>query len=957
MPKALTIKPLSPLPNQSFQRMNWAQYLVGAAIVVMTLAAYFSYGIIRRLTLESLKQNAFLEVQHGADEIDSWLAALKTQTEAIANTPTVKTLDWSVIEPYFIAELNRIEDPFKLSLIGKDRYLIANTSVGLSPKDLRHRPYLKEVMQGKTFVSNAVVSPTTGIAQILISTPIWGPAVPMPSLTDAPISDAPISDDPLSDDLLLDNRQTPPQRQEILGAVNHAVAVERMSEVISSLSYGDHSYAFVVNSEGQAMVHPDAQRMSTQEKPAASLLDDSNADLAAVAQQMVNRQAGIELRSIDGDLQYIAYYPIQEANWMIAFVIPKENIEQQIRPLDLIAIAFGALAVSQGIVLWQFQSARYRRWHQRQAIAEADNQELERRVQMRTLELAQSQERARVTLASIGDAVITTDADGYIDYLNPVAEILTGWPLAAVTGKPLRDVFQIVNEQSRQPAIDPVARCLREGCTVGLTDNIVLINRYGKEYAIEDSAAPIRDNNHQVTGVVLVFYDVSEKRRLQQEITYQAKHDALTDLFNRYEFERRLQQAIETAQSTLCEHAVCYLDLDQFKVINDTCGHAAGDALLQRLSVLLKRKIRHHDTLARLGGDEFGVLLAHASLAQAQVTANALRQACEDFIFSWQNQRFRIGVSIGLVAVDATSTSVANVLQAADSACYAAKDTGRNRVHVYLEHDEILAQRYGEMQWISRLQQALEDDRFELYAQPIVALDAPSAEGFHCELLLRLKEGDGKVSLPGAFMPAAERYNLAGLIDRWVVRHAFQWFSAHPVVFDKFSLCTLNLSGHSIGDNTFHTYVLQQLNDIGLPAEKICFELTETAAVSNLAEVARFMQTLRKRGCRFALDDFGSGLSSFGYLKALPVDFLKIDGLFVKDIVEDPVDLAMVRSINEIAQLLNKKTVAEYVENDAILQQLRLLGVDYGQGYGLGRPQPLSALLNRGSGGIALKSR
>ncbi|MFK8184429.1 MAG: EAL domain-containing protein [Phormidesmis sp.] len=561
--------------------------------------------------------------------------------------------------------------------------------------------------------------------------------------------------------------------------------------------------------------------------------------------------------------------------------------------------------------------------------------------------LIAEKERAQVTLKSIGDAVITTDAEGYINYLNPVAETLTGWSYEAAQGQPLLTVFRIINECNREPAINPVTRCLAEGRIVGLANHTILVNRDGQEYAIEDSAAPIQDAYNQVLGAVLVFHDVSEQRRLQQEMTHQAQHDALTGLVNRSEFERRLQRVIETAQQHASEHALCYLDLDQFKVVNDTCGHAAGDALLQQLSVLFESKIRDRDTLARLGGDEFGVLLEHCSLASAQSVANTLRQATEDFRFSWQDQCFRVGVSIGLVPVDATSHSVDNVLQAADSACYVAKDAGRNRVHVYLDDDEVLVHRYGQMQWISRIQRALEEDRFELYAQPIVALNDPPEKGAHYEFLIRLAEEDGRVSLPGAFMPAAERYNLAVAIDRWVVSHAFRWLADHPAVLDDLGLFTLNLSGHSIGDRSFHAYVLHQLDETELPAEKICFEITETAAVANLTEATRFMLALKIRGCCFSLDDFGSGLSSFGYLKALPVDFLKIDGLFVKDIVEDPVDLAMVRSINEIAQLLNKQTVAEYVENDDILAQLRMLGVDYGQGYGLGKPQPLSILFSQ----------
>ncbi|MEM8638778.1 MAG: ATP-binding protein [Cyanobacteria bacterium P01_G01_bin.54] len=376
MAKIPTVKPQSTSPQPLFGQMNWVQYLAGTAIVIVTIAACYSYGVIRRVTLESLKQNAFLEVQNGANEIDRWLATLKAQTEAIANTPTVQTLDWSTIEPYFLDELNRTYDPFKLSLIGNDGYLVANTSAGRSRKDLRHRAYLQEVMQGKTFVSNAVVSPTTGVTQVLVSTPIWSQAPPTDSPENAP--------------------DTFSRNPSILGAVNNAVTIDLVSEVVSALEYGAQSYAFVLNSDGRAMVHPDTQRMSTQEEPAASLLDDANADLAAIAQQMVDQQAGIELRTVDGQAQYIAYLPMQEANWSIALIIPKENIEQQLQPLDLIAFALGTLALSLVIVFWRVQAARQRRLRQNQAAAIAANRELEKRVQERTLELAQAKDQLEV---------------------------------------------------------------------------------------------------------------------------------------------------------------------------------------------------------------------------------------------------------------------------------------------------------------------------------------------------------------------------------------------------------------------------------------------------------------------------------------------------------------------------------------------------------------------------------
>jgi len=553
--------------------------------------------------------------------------------------------------------------------------------------------------------------------------------------------------------------------------------------------------------------------------------------------------------------------------------------------------------------------------------------------------------RAQVTLASIADAVIATDATGTVEYLNPVAEALTGWPLQEAVGRPLPEVFAIVNEYTREVAPDPVTRCLAEGQAVRQADHDVLTGRHGIEYAIEGLASPIRDPLGRVLGVVLVFHDVTEQRRLTSQISYQATHDMLTGLVNRHEFELRLARAIDSTHADHGEHVLCYLDLDQFKVVNDTCGHIAGDQLLRQLAAVLSARIRQRDTLARLGGDEFGLLLEHCSLEQGKRIADALRVAVEEFRFVWEDRSFRLGVSIGLVPIDAAVGNQAAVLQAADSACYVAKDGGRNRVHVHDAQDEDLARRQGEMQWIGRIQEALEENRFRLYAQQIFPVCADGTSTVHCELLLRLVDDSGGMLLPGAFMPAAERYHLAPRIDRWVVDQAFQWLAGNPRWLSRLKLCAINLSGQSLCDPLLQAEVLRQLDAWSLPAGKICFEVTETAAIANLTDAIRFIKALRARGCRFALDDFGSGHSSFAYLKNLPVEYLKIDGVFVKDIAEDPIDLAVVRSINEIGQLMGKQTIAEYVENDAILERLREVGVDYAQGYGLGLPQPLEDLL------------
>jgi diguanylate cyclase (GGDEF)-like protein/PAS domain S-box-containing protein len=443
-------------------------------------------------------------------------------------------------------------------------------------------------------------------------------------------------------------------------------------------------------------------------------------------------------------------------------------------------------------------------------------------------------------------------------------------------------------------------------------------------------------------GMVSTYRDITENHRLSQQLAYHASHDELTDLSNRREFELRVTQALHEAVDEGREHAVCYLDLDQFKVVNDTCGHVAGDELLRQLAGTLRTHIRSGDMLARLGGDEFGVLLGDCDVSNARRIARELRGVVEEFRFAWQDKSFRLGVSIGLVPVNGTSGTVADVLSAADSACYAAKDQGRNRIHVYNLEDAELAHRHSEMEWVVHIQHALEEDRFELASQRIVPVNGGAGEGLHFELLLRMLDEDGGSVAPGVFLPAAERYNLITHLDRWVVSRALAQLAADRSMLDSLFQCSINLSGHSLANDDFLAFVQEQFTRTGVPGDRICFEITETAAIANLSRAQEFMNTLKALGCSFALDDFGSGLSSFAYLKALPVDYLKIDGAFVKDIVDDPIDFAMVKSINEVGHVMGKRTIAEFVENEAVLARLQALGVDYAQGYGIGRPQPFA---------------
>ena len=561
------------------------------------------------------------------------------------------------------------------------------------------------------------------------------------------------------------------------------------------------------------------------------------------------------------------------------------------------------------------------------------------------LALAESRELLQVTLESIGDAVITTDLAGAITWLNPVAERLTGWRNVEAQGQPLEAVFNIINEETRQAAENPVARCLQAGKIAGLASHTVLISRHGPEYAIEDSASPIRDRDGQALGAVLVFHDVTEQRRLSREMSYRATHDVLTGLTNRTEFELRLKRVLARAHEDASTNALMYIDLDQFKIVNDSCGHAVGDQLLKQLSALLNNCVRKRDTLARLGGDEFGVILEHCSVEQAERVAQQICDAMDDFRFFHDGKRYRVGTSIGLVPVNQDWPTPAAVMQAADTGCYAAKEAGRNRVHVWRDEDQAMLARHSEMQWTSRIELALDEDRFELYAQRIVPLKTKH-KGFHCEILLRMRDADGTMILPGAFLPAAERYHLASRIDRHVVRKVFEWLGALNGASADIATVAVNLSGHSIGDRAFHRFVAEMVASARFKIDQLCFEITETAVVTHLDDARTFIMEMRDLGVRMALDDFGAGASSFGYLKALPVNYLKIDGQFIRDLITDPLDLAAVRCFIEVAKVVGIETVAEFIETEAVLTALREMGVDFAQGYLLHRPEPLANLIN-----------
>ena len=564
-------------------------------------------------------------------------------------------------------------------------------------------------------------------------------------------------------------------------------------------------------------------------------------------------------------------------------------------------------------------------------------------LQLSRQELIKEKIQAEVTLHSIMDGVITTNADDVILYLNPVAERLLGLDARQSMDLTLQSVIHLINEDSGEILRSPTLACLANKQVEVLENHAALMRDDGKVIPVEATAAPMRNAQGEVIGAVMVLQDVSQQRRMSRQLSYQASHDMLTGLYNRRMFEEQVEAALQNVAIEDRHHALCYVDLDQFKIVNDTCGHIAGDELLRQLGELLKSCIREGDILARLGGDEFGLLLENCAITRAAQVADKMRQSVKDYRFVWQEHTFEIGASIGVVAVHADNMEMQNIMAAADMACYAAKDMGRNRVHVYEASDAVLSERHGQMHWASRITQALDDDCFILYEQPVVniATGEASENASHCEVLIRLKD-KGNVVQPDAFIPAAERYNLMPTIDRWVISKVFQLLNVTRCTGDG-KVVAINLSGTSLADETLLKFVQAEAAAYQVDMRRVCFEITETAAISNLPKATHFIKELRKQGCRFSLDDFGSGLSSFTYLKNLPVDYIKIDGSFVVDMLNEPIDRAMVEAIVSVGHIMGVQVIAEWVENQETLDLLREMGVDYAQGYHLGRPSEVNS--------------
>jgi len=552
-------------------------------------------------------------------------------------------------------------------------------------------------------------------------------------------------------------------------------------------------------------------------------------------------------------------------------------------------------------------------------------------------ELYAEKERLEVTLMSIGDGVITTDRDGLITYLNPVAEHLTGWSSHAAQGFHIEKIFKIYHELNMEVAENPALKSMENQKITGLPNHTVLINRAGEKISIEDSGAPIVNKSGEIIGAVLVFHDATEARQLRKRLTWQAQHDALTQLPNRQAFEAKLDELIsKNINVPQNQHGLIYIDLDQFKIVNDTVGHAAGDELLKQISTILQQQVRDSDLLARIGGDEFAIVLENCSTANAEQIAEKVRQAVQNHRFTWNDRVFDIGTSIGIAQMKGLINK-ANVMSQADVACYIAKEQGRNRVHTFKDDDQALAKEFNNLDWANRIKRALEDEQFVLYAQKITPLQHTEERDTY-EVLIRLQPPEGDLIFPDQFLPAAERFNLMGELDIYIVKCAYEWLKLN---FNNVKLLNINISGQSLDDQKFNDALLALLELDTKINQKICFEITETTAITHMSASISFLNSIKNHGCSLALDDFGSGFSSFGWLKNLPVDYVKIDGTFVLDVLSDSVDAAMVRAIHSISEEMNIKTIAEFVENQAVSDWLKETGIDYAQGYHFSKPSPL----------------
>lgn len=579
-----------------------------------------------------------------------------------------------------------------------------------------------------------------------------------------------------------------------------------------------------------------------------------------------------------------------------------------------------------------------------------DNIRLRKRIseeEHRQTRLISEKEHAEITLQSIGEGVITTDTEGYIIYFNTVAELLTGWKSADANGEYIMDLFEIIDESTGEKLTDPIKECLTSNDPITSSENTILVRKDKVQYYIDYSVTPIRNKRNIVTGTVLVFRDVTDKRILARDLIWQASHDALTGLINRREFENRLIKLLKSNTTPDRRHALCYIDLDQFKIVNDSCGHTAGDSLLEMIAKKLRRKTRESDTLARLGGDEFGVILYSCSMEKARLIAEVFRRQMEEIDFNWEGRHFKVGISIGIVPITADTDDISELLRLADMACYMAKDAGRNQIHVYSDKDKKLLQRRGELRWVDAIQDALNRENFVLYAQEVKSISGDNKKTV-CEILLRLKQDNGLDISAARFLKTAERYHLLPKLDKWTIKACFELLHyGHPLL-ERTDVVSINISGQSIADSRTADYIVNLASDYEIRADRVCFEIEETALLNNPPAVSKFISVLNGAGFHFALDNFSSGLNMLTQINQLKLDYIKINGSLSTETSRRNIDSAALDSMNKLCHLMGTETVAKFVADKNDMQSIEDIGLDYIQGFVVSRPAPLTGKTKKG---------
>jgi diguanylate cyclase (GGDEF)-like protein/PAS domain S-box-containing protein len=967
-------------------------------LITMGLSLGYTSDVVEKLTLQAARER----VDTSAEILSAYFSSRIAEVQAYSQSPLVSSMDWHPIREFLRKEVKRHQGVYEKFILSGPSSHFRNTRVGNPAKDdfasfndkepnaklksIRKRGYWQALIgtnentEPRAHVSNPMISYTTGVKQVVVGSTIFSPDGQLVGMLGGGIAWQEI--------------------EKNINTIRNGIINDYGSEV--KLSLVDSDGIYIYHWDPEKVVH---LKLDTNGKPVlndigekivrlSKITEENSKGLVTAGESLLQGNSGYSFyTSADAQQELVALYaPVRAAGYGLIMSIPKTVILAPVANLEsyfsvliiIIASAVLVLAVltarqvlrrilklneaSKMIAGGDYEKkiipaghdeiselatsfntmaddlkAREQSLHtereEAEKVLQLHNLELEKKVEQRTAAILAAQEQLSDFKDAIDEHSIVsmTDLDGTITFAN--------------------DKFCDISGYSRQELIGQNHRLLNSGnqdqnywknmfltVSSGKTwhDEVRNIAKDGSFYWVKTTIMPALDDTGAIKNYISIRTDITENKQLNEKISYQASHDILTGLVNRREFERRLEQLISRSEDGV-PHSVLYLDLDEFKVVNDTCGHHAGDELLRQIPDLIQQHTRKADLVARLGGDEFGIILNACDEMNAEKVSNLILQRISDFQFCWKSQCYKIGVSIGIVVLGDEPTNLAETLKSADSACYAAKDRGRNTVVIYSPSDNEIVNRQEQMNWVSKLTQSLEHDHFVLYAQPIVATNDTESNKISYEILLRMTEGE-KVIPPGAFLPAAERYNKITQIDRWVVSNTLSMIKDQHEFLENTDHVSINLSGVSLADISFMNFLVDEIDRSNLQ-NKICFEITETAAVTNLSAATRAINILHGMGIRFSLDDFGSGLSSFAYLKNLQVDYLKIDGHFVKDIVTDPIDRAMVNSIHEVGSVMGKTTIAEFVENDEILSVLRDIGVNYVQGFGIGKPRPLTSLL------------